>query len=198
MLGRSEPASASGGSSPWNCSAPSLHCRATAVTWPGAWSQNTPTGVTNGGSSAMIRAAASGVTKRGVPSTKMKPRASAPASTLSRASSMLVMPQIFTLTISGPALPEQKLPHLGVDVGRAQPERPLQLLGRVHLDQRPERDPLRGLQQLCERYSIERRHDQQHGIGPGGPGLPELVLLQDELLSEHGHLDRRANGHEIV
>src|SRR6266511_1115195 len=118
MLGRSEPASASGGSAPWNCSAPSPHCRATALTWPGAWSQNTPTGVTNGGRPAMIRAAASGVTKRGVPSTKMKPRASAPASTLSRASSMLVMPQIFTLTISGPVLREQKLPHLGAYVGR--------------------------------------------------------------------------------
>src|SRR2546425_12134166 len=55
----------------------------------------------------MIGAACSGVTKRGVPSTKMKPSASAPASTASRASSGLVIPQILTLVT------ERQLPDLG-------------------------------------------------------------------------------------
>src|SRR5262245_39391754 len=63
----------------------------------------------------MIAAATSGATYRGVPSTKMKPRASAPAATLARASSALVIPQIFTLTTPSPL--EQELAHLGPDIG---------------------------------------------------------------------------------
>src|SRR3989454_7747349 len=59
-----------------------------------------PTGVTNGGRARTIGATCSGVTKRGVFSTKMNPRASAPASTAVNASSALVMPQILTLIIS--------------------------------------------------------------------------------------------------
>src|SRR2546426_2709375 len=59
-----------------------------------------PTGVTNGGRARTIGATCSGVTKRGVFSTKMNPRASAPASTAVNASSRLVMPQILTLVIS--------------------------------------------------------------------------------------------------
>src|SRR5262245_51023329 len=58
-----------------------------------------PTGVTNGGSARTIGATCSGVTKRGVFSTKMKPTASAPASTAVMASSRLVIPQIFTRVI---------------------------------------------------------------------------------------------------
>src|SRR5262244_1527765 len=84
----------------------------TAFTWPVGWSQNTPTGVTNGGSQRTIDATCSGVTKRGVFSTKMKPSASAPASTAVRASSRVVMPQILTLTI------ESQLADLGGNVVR--------------------------------------------------------------------------------
>jgi len=87
----------SGASSPWNWSAPSRHSSAIAFTWPAGWSQNTPTGVTNGGSVSMMRAAVSAVTWRGVPGTKMKPRASTPASTHRRASSRLVMPHSLIL-----------------------------------------------------------------------------------------------------
>src|ERR671931_2477065 len=60
----------------------------------------------------MIDAARAGAMKRGVPSTKMNPRASAPASADSIASSMDVMPQIFTLTT------EAELLHLRRHVGR--------------------------------------------------------------------------------
>src|SRR5437867_9970895 len=59
-----------------------------------------PTGVTNGGRARTIGATCSGVTKRGVFSTKMNPRASAPASTAVNASSALVMPQILTLIVN--------------------------------------------------------------------------------------------------
>src|SRR5712691_9880665 len=59
-----------------------------------------PTGVTNGGRARTIGATCSGVTKRGVFSTKMNPRASAPASTAVNASSRLVMPQILTLIVN--------------------------------------------------------------------------------------------------
>ena len=96
ITGSACSASVSGGSSPWNWSARSPHASATALTWPAGWSQKTPTGVTNGGSARTIGATCSGVTKRGVPSTKMKPRASAPASTAVRASASVVIPQIFT------------------------------------------------------------------------------------------------------
>src|SRR5881628_1160346 len=58
-----------------------------------------PTVVTNGGRARTIGATFSGVTKRGVFSTKMKPSASAPASTAVIASSRLVMPQILTRVI---------------------------------------------------------------------------------------------------
>ena len=58
----------------------------------------------------MIGATCSGVTKRGVFSTKMKPRASAPASTATFASSGLVMPQILILTTQ-PQLPNFR-PHV--------------------------------------------------------------------------------------
>jgi len=52
------------------------------------------------GSARTIGATCSGVTKRGVFSTKMNPRASAPASTAVSASSTFVIPQILTLIFS--------------------------------------------------------------------------------------------------
>src|SRR3990167_6352457 len=57
----------------------------------------------------MMGAACSGVTKRGVPSTKMKPSASAPAWTAVSASSRRVIPQTLTLTT-------RELVNLGRDV----------------------------------------------------------------------------------
>src|SRR5262245_57538968 len=67
--------------------------------WLAGWSQKMPTVATNGGSARTIGATLSGVTKRGVFSTKMKPSASAPASTAVSASSRFVMPQILTRVI---------------------------------------------------------------------------------------------------
>src|SRR3989442_5119392 len=88
-----------------------------------------PTGVTNGGSARTIGATCSGVTKRGVFSTKMNPRASAPASTAVSASSTFVIPQILTLIVSAwvgrdapPCPPPPALP--GVNPPPHRPPRP--------------------------------------------------------------------------
>ena len=45
---------------------------------------------------------------------------------------------------------------------------------------------------------LERGHDQQHRVGAGGARLPELVLVDDELLAEHGDGDGRPHGDQIV
>src|SRR5207248_1478138 len=86
----------SGLSSPCSWIARRRQASITAFTWPTGWSQKMPTVVVKGGSRRTIDATCSGVTNRGVFSTKMKPSASAPARTARRASSRLVMPQIFT------------------------------------------------------------------------------------------------------
>src|SRR5438093_1076126 len=244
-----------------------------------------PTGVTNGGRARTIGATCSGVTKRGVFSTKMNPRASAPASTAVNASSALVMPQILTLIVntwvgrdappmSPPArdargqlaaplrptargagssahlrLAQRELPDLrgdvagsdecfsdqhGVSAGSDDPayvgareeaafadddgpgrdrrrelQRRLQarveggegalvdpedaasggkglieLGGRVTLDQRREAESLCGGEQITQPRRLENRNDQQHGIGARGARLPELILVDGEVLTE--------------
>src|SRR5204863_9026285 len=114
--GTGAPCQSSGFSSPWSWIARSPHASTTDFTWPLGWSQKTPTGVTNGGSFRTIGATCSGVTKRGVFSTKMKPSASAPASTHIRASFTFVMPQIFTRVI--PTSSQRELAHRGAHVLR--------------------------------------------------------------------------------
>src|SRR2546426_288437 len=310
-----------------------------------------PTGVTNGGRARTIGATCSGVTKRGVFSTKMNPRASAPASTAVNASSALVMPQILTLVISawggarrpppGPPPPPGARPnpppprpprppcarptppppgrpagprpraaadarappagpmsppardaraqlaallgppargagssaHLrlaqrelsdlrgdvagsdecfsdqhGVSAGRDDPayvgaceeaafadddgtgrdrrqelQRCLQarleggeiavvdpedaasggkglieLGGRVTLDQRGEAESLRGGEQITQPRRLENCHDQQHGVSARGARLPELILVDGEVLSEQRNVDRRAHSPQVV
>src|SRR6266852_2390846 len=257
-----------------------------------------PTGVTNGGRARTIGATCSGVTKRGVFSTKMNPRASAPASTAVNASSRLVMPQILTLIVNAwvgrdavpvsppardacgqPAVPvsppardargqpaassahlrlaQRELPDLrgdvagsdesftdqhGVSAGSDEPtyvgaseeaafadddgtgrdrrqelQRRLQarleggevavvdpedaasggkglieLGGRVTLDQGGEAESLRGGEQITQPRRLENRNDQQHRVGARGARLPELILVDGEVLPEQRNVDRRA------
>src|SRR5438093_808090 len=276
-----------------------------------------PTVVTNGGRARTIGATFSGVTKRGVFSTKMKPSASAPASTAVIASSRLVMPQILTRVIDewggrdappisppargapgsrvplapwcapGGAAPGSRVPlapwcapgggapgsrvllapcssrvHQGqlsdlrgnvgradealadedrvgagdddlADVGRgeeaaladhdraerdqrqelergrdprlerseiavvdpddaaADRERLVHFGGGVALDQRREAESLRGGEQLREPRGLEDRGDQEHRLGAGRARLPELVLVDREVLAQERHVDRR-------
>src|SRR5713101_7194076 len=253
-----------------------------------------PTGVTNGGRARTIGATCSGVTKRGVFSTKMNPRASAPASTAVNASSRLVMPQILTLIVSTwggrdappmsppardvrgpPAVPvsppardargqpaassahlrlaQRELPDLRGDVAgsdesftdqhgvgaseeaafadddgtgrdrRQELQRRLQarleggevavvdpedaasggkglieLGGRVTLDQGGEAESLRGGEQITQPRRLENRNDQQHRVGARGARLPELILVDGEVLPEQRNVDRRAHSPQIV
>src|SRR5712691_3368315 len=263
-----------------------------------------PTGVTNGGRARTIGATCSGVTKRGVFSTKMNPRASAPASTAVNASSRLVMPQILTLIVNAwvgrdappmsppardargrPAVPmsppardargrpaassahlllaQRELPDLrgdvagsvesftdqhGVSAGSDDPtyvgaseeaafadddgtgrdrrqelQRRLQarleggevavvdpedaasggkglieLGGRVTLDQGGEAESLRGGEQITQPRRLENRNDQQHRVGARGARLPELILVDGEVLPEQRNVDRRAHSPQIV
>src|SRR6266852_2607673 len=263
-----------------------------------------PTGVTNGGRARTIGATCSGVTKRGVFSTKMNPRASAPASTAVNASSRLVMPQILTLIVNAwvgrdavpvsppardacgqPAVPvsppardargqpaassahlrlaQRELPDLrgdvagsdesftdqhGVSAGSDEPtyvgaseeaafadddgtgrdrrqelQRRLQarleggevavvdpedaasggkglieLGGRVTLDQGGEAESLRGGEQITPPRRLENRNDQQHRVGARGARLPELILVDGEVLPEQRNVDRRAHSPQIV
>src|SRR6267143_6676584 len=259
-----------------------------------------PTGVTNGGSARTIGATCSGVTKRGVFSTKMKPSASTPASTAVSASSRLVMPQILTRVIAAwvgrdapPTSPpirvataycirpaprgapagaahgrwvllaprgasrvqQRQLAELGGNVGGAHEafadedcvsaggddpsnvgggeeaaladhDRPrrdqrhelerrrdarleggqiavvdpddaassgeglIQLGGGVTLHERREPEPLGGGEQRAEPRRLEDGHDQEHRVGSGRARLPELVLVDREVLSQQGDVDR--------
>src|SRR5437899_9204857 len=298
-----------------------------------------PTGVTNGGSARTIGATCSGVTKRGVFSTKMNPRASAPASTAVSASSTFVIPQILTLIVSAwvgrdappmspPARDARAQPAVALSPSardaRAQPAAPpslqardarvqpaaalslparwarvhpaaargagssthlrvaqcqladlcgdvagaherlsdqhgvgaggddpayvgareeaaladdngagrdrrqelerrlqarleggeitvvdpedaasggdglVQLGGRVTLHQRGEPEGLRGGEQIIQPWRLQDRDDQQHGVGARGARFPELVLVDDEILSEQRNVDRRAHRPQIV
>ena len=60
----------------------------------------------------------------------------------------------------------------------------------VHLDQRHQADRDRPLHQRDQRVLLQRGHDQQHQVGPVGPGLPELVGADHEVLAQHRHLHR--------
>src|SRR6267378_2763133 len=251
-----------------------------------------PTGVTNGGSARTIGATCSGVTKRGVFSTKMKPSASAPASTAVSASSRLVMPQILTRVIAAwvgrdapPTSPpirvataycirpaprgapagaapgrwvlpaprgasrvhQRQLAELGGNGGDdpsnvgageeaalADHDRPrrdqrhelerrrdarleggqiavvdpddaassgeglIQLGGGVTLHERREPEPLGGGEQRAEPRRLEDGHDQEHRVGSGRARLPELVLVDREVLSQQGEVDRTAHAPQVV
>ena len=77
------------------------------------------------------------------------------------------------------------------DHGRARGERALELLGRVHLDQRrhvhlaPERH------QLADDLGTQDRRDQEKRVGTGRARLVDLVRLEEEVLAEQRHGDVR-------
>ena len=72
-----------------------------------------------------------------------------------------------------------------------------QLLAVVHLDQRRQPQlPGTRLQRL-ERRLIERGDDQQHGVGPRGTRLEQLVLVHHEVLAQQRHVHGRAHGLQV-
>ena len=61
-----------------------------------------------------------------------------------------------------------------------------------HLDQRGQPEALgRGLQ-VAQQRRLEDRHDQQHRVGPRRARLPELLLVEREVLAEQRHRDAAA------
>src|SRR3972149_6666946 len=109
----------------------------------------------------MIAAAWAGVTWRGVPSTKMNPRASAPASQQSRASSALVIPQILIRIISG--VPQRELADLGGTGPRS--HEPLAHQDRVRARRHDPLDILAREDAALAHGDMTGRHER-----PGGPG----------------------------
>src|SRR5882672_9833897 len=157
--------------------------------WPAGWSQKIPTGVT----------------QRGVFSTKMNPRASAPASTATSASSRLVMPQIFTRVIAewvGRDAPPISPP---TRVARAQPAPPISPPTRVARAQpaAPISPPTRAaagllsgsfcLLRILKRQLADLGGDvagadesfaDQHGVGAGGDDPADVGAGEEAALAD--------------
>ena len=66
---------------------------------------------------------------------------------------------------------------------------PLELRLVVDLDQRVETEPFGVLAQSREILVGERRHDEQHRVGPSDPRLVELIGVDHEVLAQQRQLD---------
>ena len=66
----------------------------------------------------------------------------------------------------------------------------------MHLDQHRQPQSPGHLEQIGQILVGEDRRDQQGGIGPGGPGLEQLVGGEDEVLAQQGELHRVAHRHQ--
>ena len=78
------------------------------------------------------------------------------------------------------------------DHRRAEAQRAVELGRGVRLDQRRRAPrPCAAWNRSRRAGAVERGHDQQHRVGAGGARLPELVLVDDELLAEHRARRRR-------
>ena len=107
---------------PWSCTACSPIWLAISMTRCGASSRKTPTVTVSWGSRLTMSATAAGAIWRG-DGAKMKPTASAPIPTASRASASLVIPQILTKKPSPwPSSPRPAL-TVGLRAGRPPPPR---------------------------------------------------------------------------
>src|SRR5437867_4431357 len=171
----------SGGSSPWSCRQLRPASRAVASMTRGSSSANTPTRVAKGGRAAQRSRAVSGATRRGLPSTKLKPKASTPSSTPSRTSSRRVRPHNLTRTIMSP------LPPKGPGAPRPDPPR-ASASRRSRTRGTPPRATAR-----CPAASRCRSRSPAPPRRPtaarcGGNSL--WTLLEHEILPEHRHLDR--------
>ena len=73
----------------------------------------------------------------------------------------------------------------------------LRLAFVVHLDQGREPAVTSRGEQLAETWSVERRNDQQHGVGAGRPRLENLPVVGYEILAEDRQIRVRARGFEV-
>ena len=67
-------------------------------------------------------------------------------------------------------------------------------IGRlVQFDQRRHAQFENRVVQSLQQVVVETFGDQQHGVGPGRPGLDHLVRVDNKILPQHGQIDRRAD-----
>ena len=52
--------------------------------------------------------------------------------------------------------------------------------------------------QTAQLVVVQRRDDQQHQVGAGGAGLDHLVAVDDEVLAQHGYVDRGPDRAQVV
>ena len=83
--------------------------------------------------------------------------------------------------------------HLGPGDDRA-----VDLVLGVALDERRQPDRLGPLDQADQRLLVERDGEQQHEVGAERARLPELVRGEDEVLAQQRHVDRGADGDQII
>src|SRR5437867_7082719 len=97
-----------------------------------------------------------------------------------------------------PRLERSEIAGVDPDDAAADRERLVHFGGGVALDQRREAESLRGGEQLREPRGLEDRDDQEHRVGAGRARLPELVLVDREVLAQERHVERRAYATQIV
>ena len=77
-------------------------------------------------------------------------------------------------------------------------ERRLQLGRGVALDERGEaKRPGRG-GKVAQQRRLEDGDDEQHGVGAGSPRLPQLILVDGEVLAQQRHVDGRPHAPQHV
>src|SRR5690606_34208611 len=68
----------------------------------------------------------------------------------------------------------------------------------VTLDKRGQADRFSTFDEPYERVLFERHGQQQRKVGAAGPGLPQLVAADDEVLAQDGRIDGGPDGLQIV
>ncbi len=91
-----------------------------------------------------------------------------------------------------------QIPAVHADDAGARLERAVELGRRVDLDQCVEPRLSRGSQQRGETLRCQRPHDEQHGGGAGRARLQHLELVENEILPQQRHGDRRRGRSKVV
>ena len=73
----------------------------------------------------------------------------------------------------------------------------LNLFGGVSLDQGVHAERLGEFQELAQGLLVEGRDDEQHQVGAVRAGLPNLVLVDGEVLTQHGDVHGGAHSVQV-
>ena len=73
----------------------------------------------------------------------------------------------------------------------------LNLFGGVGLDEGVHAERLGEFQELAQGLLVEGRDDEQHQVGAVRAGLPNLVLVDGEVLTQHGDVHRGAHSVKV-